>query len=300
MIPLADALGWLRGEARRRAAETVPLELAVGRVLSVDLALSVRPAHPTAAMDGVAVRGVETEGASDYAPLPVAGMRVHAGSRLPPGAGATTAAIARGGNVRPAGHDVPGDVWLAAGTILTPLHLAILDTDPRVAPRPRVAAPPWPAVRALLVQAGAIIVEGDADLVLMQVPAFTQMVAAGIAIRPGETTAIGLVDAIPAICLPPHPADAATVFALLAAPVLRHLARLPEPEPREGRLSRKISSSLGQVDAVRVRLDGGTAVPLGPAEGIGLLAAAGANGLVLVPEGSEGYPAGTMVPIFPV
>ena len=65
-------------------------------------------------------------------------------------------------------------------------------------------------------------------------------------------------------------------------------------------LTRKIASALGQLDAVRVRLDHGAATPLGPAEGIGLLTAATADGLVLVPEGSEGYPAGAVVPIYPI
>ncbi len=152
---------------------------------------------------------------------------------------------------------------------------------------------------ALLADLGAVAAGADPDLVLDPAAAATWH-AEAIAIRPGETTAIGLADGTPALRLPPHPADAATTFLLLAVPILRRLSGRPAPQSIEAVLTRKISSVLGQVDAVRVRRVGAAATPLGPAEGIGLLAAAAANGLVLVPEGSEGYPAGATVPIWPI
>lgn len=310
-MTLADAIGWLQAQWVVRAAETIPLRQAAGRVLAGSVGLAPSPLHASAAIDGVAVRAADTAGASDYAPLRVAGTPVRAGDTMPADAdavlpphgyedGAAVVAIGRGGGVHPPGHDVAAGAVLAKATVLTALHLALLPGDPLVRRLARVAAPDLASLHALVAAAGAIVVGEDPDLVLLaERPESGWVVQAdGIAIRPGEATAIGLLGATPAIVLPRHPAEAATVFAVLAVPVLRRVAGLPELVPVIARLTRKISSALGQVDAVRVRVDGGVATLLGPAEGIGLLAAAGANGLVLVPEGSEGYPAGAMVPIY--
>jgi molybdopterin molybdotransferase len=124
--------------------------------------------------------------------------------------------------------------------------------------------------------------------------------AHGIAIRPGETAAIGTVASAPAILLPGDPLACATSFALLAAPALRRMGGRAEPVPRAATLTRKIASGLGQLDAVRVRVEDGRATPLGPADSALLGEGAGADGLVLVPEGSEGYPAGAIVLIYPL
>ena len=307
MIPLADAQAWLRERLRLGPPETIPFSEAAGRILAADAALSPRPPFPAALVDGLAVRAADTEGASDYAPLSVRGVSVKAGDRLPANADAVLptidgdtharAAVAPGHGVAPVGHDVPHGAVLRAGTPLVPLHLALLGADPLVLARPRVAA-------AALLNALVRAEGGQADmaapgLVLTECP-LTSIDHAAVAIRPGETTALGHIGLVPAIRLPTHPAAQATVFSLLVAPILRRLAGRAEPVPIPAILARKITSQLGQLDAVRVRAEGGTAVPLGPADTIGLLAAASATGLVLVPEGSEGYPAGATVPIYPL
>jgi molybdopterin biosynthesis enzyme len=394
-MKLAEAIGWLQARCAARSPETVPLRLAAGRVLAADAVLARSPAHATAAIDGVAVLAAAVEGASDYAPVPVAGVVVRAGDAMPAGAdavlpphgvedGAALMAVGRGAGVHPPGHDVMEGAVLPAGTVLTALHLALLRGDPMVRPLARVAladprlsgrfldletigykkavipglvpgthavpsqpanplihptsqpdssrslcgvggrdkpghddllgsdmksipgsrAPDFVSLLALVAAAGAVVTADEPDLVLLAERsgggAGWVAQAEGIAMQPGEATAIGLFGGAPAIVLPRHAADAATVFALLAAPVLRRIGGLPEPQPVPGTLTRKITSSLGMLEAVRVRVAGGRATPLGPAEGIGLLAAAAANGLVLVPEGSEGYPAGAMVPIYPL
>ncbi len=310
MITLAEAEGWLAARTAPLQAETVPLHDAAGRVLAGDVELAIQPAAPLATIEGLAVRAADTEGAGEYAPLPVGGMKVHSGDLLPTGAdavlpphaldgSAALAAVARGFGTAAAGHDIPLGSVLAAGTLLTPLHLACLRADPAVIRRPRVAGARTPLLLALLDAAGAVAADADPDLVLDPATAATWH-AEAIGIRPGEFTALGLTSGVPAVRLPPHPADAATAFLLLAAPALRRMSGRPAPRPVAAVLTRKISSVLGLVDAVRVRWNGAEATPLGPAEGLGLLAAAAANGLVLVPEGSEGYPAGATVPIWPL
>jgi molybdopterin biosynthesis enzyme len=311
-ITLTEALDWLHTQLETRAPEAVLLPQAAGRVLATALTLAPSPPHPTAAIDGTAVRAAATEGASDYAPLPIAGTSVRAGDAMPSGAdavlpppaydaGAVLIPIGRGANVHPPAHDIPTGATVPAGTRLTALHLALLPGDPLVRLQPRVTAPS-PTLQALAAAAGAFATADDPDLLLLTKQPATGWTAhaTAIAICPGENTCIGHFHQTPAIILPRHPADAATVFAILVAPILRHLAGLPEPQPTAATLTRKIASPLGQLDAVRVRVDSGEATPLGPAAGIGLLAAAGANGLALVPEGSEGYPAGAIIPIYPV
>ena len=260
-----------------------------------------------ALIDGVAVLAAETEGASEYAPLPCRGVDVRAGLPMPPGTdavaeiyegGAVLAPVARGHGVAGVGHDVAAGSVLRAGVRLTPLHLAMLDAAPSVVRRPCLGGDASATIAALAAREGATD-GGLADLVLDPVGGFPVSVA-GVAIRPGEGTALGLLDGVPAVRLPLHAADAATVFALLVAPMLRRMGGRAEPASVRVRLTRKIASGLGRIDAVRVRVEGGEATPLGPAEGLGLAIAETATGLVLVPEGSEGYPAGAMVDVIPL
>jgi molybdopterin biosynthesis enzyme len=308
-LRLPEARAWLATHMRRRGGERVAPDRAVGRVLAADVALATWPPCPTAAVGGFAIRAADSEGAAAYAPMPVRATAVAAGAAMPAGTdavivadelacGAVLGPVARGAGVHPAGHDSPSGAILPSGLRLRPLHVALLRDDALVHPQARVAAEDtW--LRAMIAvaggaaagTAGGLAEAGAADLVLLPDD------RGGVPLL--EAIAVGLVDGAPGIGLPAHPADAATLFALLVAPALRGFAGLPEAEPGQARLGRKVTSALGQMDAVRVRLVAGEAIPLGPAEGIGVLAAAAADGLVLVPEGSEGYPAGALVPIYP-
>jgi molybdopterin molybdotransferase len=70
-------LAWIDRHAAALDAETVPLDDAAGRVLAADAIAPLDvPAFDRAAMDGYALRGAETAGASEYNPitLPVLGQ----------------------------------------------------------------------------------------------------------------------------------------------------------------------------------------------------------------------------------
>ncbi len=335
-IPLNDALGWLIARCPPLAPETASLENAHGRVLAAAVRASALPPRAVAAIDGQAVRAADTEGASDYAPLPVGGAPVVAGGPLPDGADAVIpyamldagpaalAPVARGRGVLRPGHDAPDGWALEAGVRLTPLHAALLARlghgVVEVVRRPRVsvrAAPAktgpdalTPLLHGMLAAHSAQIAGANADLHVLAgrsgpgadddgAQAFS-VFAHGIAIRPGETSAVGLVGETPAILLPGDPLACATAFALLAAPILRHMAGLPEPEPVSATLARKIASPLGRCDAIRVRVEQGVATPTGPAEFGSLAQALAATGLVLAPEGSEGYAQGSTVSVIPL
>lgn len=320
MIALAEALAWIGDRFAPLGSETVPLGGACGRVLAETLA-PLAPAR-RAGIDGHAVRAAETEGASDYAPLPVASVAVVAGAALLAGTdavlpphmveGATAlAAVAPGEGAQP-----PDGLGLAAGIVLQPAHLAAAAlhgrTELAVIRRPSVAlrvagakAGPdalTPMLQAMIAAEGGTI--GLPDLVLLAgrsgpgpdddgVRAFDSVFAHGIRMRPGESCALGVIGGIPALLLPGDPVACAIAFAVLAAPSLRRLAGRADPAPVTVTLARKIVSGIGQVELVRVRLEGGQATPLPP-----ILCAA--EGLVLVPEGSEGYPAGAAIAMYPL
>jgi molybdopterin molybdotransferase len=63
-------LDWIDRHAMRMDAEVVPLERATGRVLASDIVAAIDvPGFDRSAMDGYALRGEDTTGASDYNPL---------------------------------------------------------------------------------------------------------------------------------------------------------------------------------------------------------------------------------------
>lgn len=121
----------------RTPAESVPVALATGRVMAVDVvARRASPAFDCAAMDGIAVRAAETTGrvVRDYVvvdtgdPMPdgydAVVMREHVGydtdQRAVLDQSATT-----GQHVRPAGEDIrAGEVLLPAGHVLRPADIA--------------------------------------------------------------------------------------------------------------------------------------------------------------------------------
>lgn len=64
------ALDWIDAHAARLGSALVPLDEAAGRVLAAPVVASLDvPQFDRSAMDGYAVRGAETSGASDYNPL---------------------------------------------------------------------------------------------------------------------------------------------------------------------------------------------------------------------------------------
>ena len=122
----------------------------------------------------------------------------------------------------------------------------------------------------------------------------------GIAFRPGDTAGLGRLGGVPAVLLPGSPLAALSVYEVLAGPAVRRLGGRADASAHLARpavLERKVTSAIGYTDMVRVRLCGSRATPLGPADSGGLGRAVLADGWVIVPEGGEGYPAGTAVTV---
>jgi len=178
-LSVAEAQARLLARFRRCDAETVRLDAALGRTLAADIiAACDLPPFTNSAMDGYAVRALETGGASAATPVMFAVIGSHAagdaapltiraceaaviatGASLPAGAdavvrreetdgGAATVAIHRavapGANVRRQGETVrAGTAVLHAGTRLTSGQIASLaatgNAQPAVVRRPRIA-----------------------------------------------------------------------------------------------------------------------------------------------------------------
>jgi molybdopterin molybdotransferase len=368
-----EAFAWTEAFAPPGEVETVLLGEAAGRILARDLRTDEDiPASNRAAIDGFALRSMDTVGAGDYAPLPLdlrpgaSGLAqgqarpVASGEPLPEGADAVlplefgdafglvlsvAAPLAPGDGVAQAGEECRGrEILLAEGRRLRPQDLA------RVALAGYGEVPVWrkPAVRVLLagrferdadgpMLANLIARDGGvieslgaapdaaflatalgrpgADLVLVaggtgegeEDHAVAGLARAGlvqirrVAIHPGDSVALGRAGATPVVLLPGPPLACFAAYDLLAARLLRRLARLPGPWPYRSRvlpLAGKIASAIGRMDLCRVRVrEGlvGEVEPLAVADERILATVVRADGFVLVPQESEGYPRGAEV-----
>jgi molybdopterin molybdotransferase len=101
--------------------------------------------------------------------------------------------------------------------------------------------------------------------------------------------------------LPGNPVSCLCAYDLFAGRAIRKLGgRSPNlPYQRvQMPLTAKISSAVGRVDYVRVRVRDGQAEPLAVSGASMLSTTTVSDGFVLVPRDSEGYPAGETVTVY--
>lgn len=178
LVPLEEARHHVLSRVRPLEARRVRLEQALGLVLAADVVAGATvPPFDNTAMDGVAVRAVDTAGASPAVPVrlrligtvhagaagpavgPGEAVRIMTGAPLPAGADAVVVvertravdadavevleAVEPGRHVRRAGEDVhAGQVVARAGEELTPARVGLLaavgTVEVLARPRPRV------------------------------------------------------------------------------------------------------------------------------------------------------------------
>ncbi len=130
----------------------------------------------------------------------------------------------------------------------------------------------------------------------------------GVAVRPGHPVVLGVVHgeasapATPVLGAPGYPVSASLTFDIFAAPLLARLQGAPPPESpvAAARLARKLASTMGMDDWVRVRLGrvGGRLVATPLPRGAGVLTSlVRADGLLVVPAELEGHHAGEEVSV---
>ncbi len=124
----------------------------------------------------------------------------------------------------------------------------------------------------------------------------------GISIKPGKPVLLGMIKDKPVIGLPGYPVAAHMTFEMFGKPLIHHLLGIePEgPEQLKARLSRSVSSSLGQEEFLRVKVGevGGNliATPVGRGAGA-LMTLQRADGIIRIPAMSEGVAPGSEVDV---
>ena len=104
---------------------------------------------------------------------------------------------------------------------------------------------------------------GERDLILDAVAARSEIVFHGIAVKPGKPTLFGIIDGTPVLGMPGYPTSCLSNGYMLVIPLLRRLARLPEPVRRVVSLpaGQRIVSTTGRHQFYTVRIVEGTAMP---------------------------------------
>jgi len=123
----------------------------------------------------------------------------------------------------------------------------------------------------------------------------------GIAMRPSSPTGMGRLDGRLVFLLPGNPVSCLCAYDFFAGRAIRVLGGRSGDWPyRRHRLPlvRKIASAVGRLDCTRVRVVDNGAEPLAIAGASMLTSTTRADGFVLVPPDSEGYPPGTEVDVY--
>ena len=216
--------------------------------------------------------------------------------------------IPTGDEVRPLGSDpAPGELVDTNSLMLVAQareagcaaeSVAVAPDEPQ-----RIAA----AVREAVARADLVVVvagssAGRDDHTAAVVGAVGELLVHGVAVRPGHPVVLGVVDGTPVLGAPGYPVSAALTFEIFALPLLAALeGTAPVARPRaRARLARRLASSLGTDDWVRVRLGlvRGVLVATPLPRGAGVLTSlVRADGLLVVSAALEGHDAGEEVDV---
>lgn len=125
----------------------------------------------------------------------------------------------------------------------------------------------------------------------------------GIAMRPGETSGLGHTrSGVPVILLPGSPVACLFGYEMLAGRAVRRMGGRDPALPyssRAMRTARKIVSAIGMTEICPLRCAApGFVEPLPSLGETGLMSAITADGFLIVPEASEGYPRGASVTVY--
>jgi molybdopterin molybdotransferase len=151
----------------------------------------------------------------------------------------------------------------------------------------------------LLVSGGSSV--GQEDFAAALVAEHGQLSIHGIAMRPSSPTGMGLLDGRLVFLLPGNPVSCLAAYDFFAGRAIRRLGgRSPDWPYRRimARLARKIVSTIGRVDYLRVRLVDGRIEPLAIGGASLLSSTTRADGFVVIPQDSEGYPPETGIEVF--
>jgi putative molybdopterin biosynthesis protein len=147
---------------------------------------------------------------------------------------------------------------------------------------------------------------GSEDFSARVVESLGKLLVHGVAVRPGHPVILGMIDQpgppVPVIGVPGYPVSAALTGEIFVKPLLAvwQGQRRPEPVTLTASLTRKTTSPAGDDDYLRVAVGrvGSRllAAPLSRGAGV-ITSLVRADGIALVPRGSQGLPAGAEVEV---
>jgi molybdopterin molybdotransferase len=268
----------------------IPLDLAAANPDGIEITGAVGPG------DGVLPAGADGGGRGA---LLLAGRRVTRAAAAALAAARCERVRVREPSVRLVSSRGGGDAVIDAALDLIADEIA--RAGGRVAQHPRDV----PLEAAVVDEtADAVIVVGGTgggrnDTSVMTLARCGRIEVHGIALTPGETAAFGVVGSRPVLLLPGRLDSALAVWLIVGRHLLTRLTGcLDEESTTRLKLARKIASPLGLAEVVPVHLRDGAAEPIASGY-VPLSALAQADGFILVPSDSEGYPPGTEVVIRP-
>jgi molybdopterin molybdotransferase len=214
------------------------------------------------------------------------------------------AVLATGDELLPAGARPEGDRIVDSNSVMLAALVRRDGGEPRT-------GPPLPDRREVLRSA---LGDTDADVLLVAggssvgqedhapglVAELGELAVHGVALRPASPTGVGFLAGRPVVLLPGNPVSCLCAYDLFAGRIVRRLGGRPPGLPYLTvtlPLAGKIASAVGRVDYVRVRVRDGRAEPLAVSGASLLSTTTAADGFVLVPRDSEGFPAGHEVPV---
>ncbi len=157
-----------------------------------------------------------------------------------------------------------------------------------------------PQADVVLISGGSSV--GQEDLAPQLVAQLGQLAIHGLAMRPSSPAGMGQIGSALVFLLPGNPVSCLCAYDFFAGRAIRRLGGLPAqwPYPQVRLpLARKLVSQVGRTDYARVVLQpDGTVSPLAVSGASILSSTTRADGFVIVPEDSEGYPEGTPVDVF--
>jgi molybdopterin molybdotransferase len=213
---------------------------------------------------------------------------------------------------------VTGDELLAAGSLPRadackipdangPMLVALVARDGGLPQHPGIVPDrPEAILDAMRTEADVVLVSGGSSVGAEDhAPALLarhgRLAIHGIAMRPSSPTGMGVLEGRLVFLLPGNPVSCLAAYDFFAGRAIRVLGgRSPDWPYRRVRapLARKVASMVGRLDYLRVRLVEGRVEPLSIGGASLLSSTSRADGFVLIPPDSEGYPPGAEVEVY--
>jgi molybdopterin molybdotransferase len=212
------------------------------------------------------------------------------------------ALVARDGGVLASGmRKFPADLesnWMLnhreADTSRSPADDYLIPDDPAA-----ILAAMQADADVVIVSGGSSV--GQEDHAPMLLAQHGELAIHGIAMRPSSPTGMGVLDRRLVFLLPGNPVSCLCAYDFFAGRAIRKLGGRRSDWPYRMvtlQLARKLVSQVGRVDYARVRIVAGEVEPIAISGASILTSTTVADGFVVIPADSEGYPAGATVDVY--